>query len=111
MEIPPDLVSAAIHAPFVTALPVIIHDDALVISVEDAVVVLAVADIAIVVGNDGAVLAAAFGLTAGVAGISVAPDVGIAIVSRFDSTFCWFDAIGFDNGIDGFANKAFYTFV
>ena len=111
MEIPPDLVSAAIHAPFVTVLPVIIHDDALVISVEDAVVVLAVADIAIVVGNDGAVWAAAFVFTAAIGNISVAPEVGIAVVSRFDSTFCGFAAIGFDNGIDGSANKAFHTCV
>ena len=103
--------STAIHAPFVAVLPVIIHDDALVISVEDAVLVLAVADIAIVVGNDGAVLAAAFVFTAAVGNISIAPEVGIAIVSGFDSTFCWFDAIGFDNGIDGFANKAFHTCV
>ena len=101
--------SAAIHAPFVAVLPIIIHDDALVISVEDAVLVLAVADVAIVVGNDGAVLTAAFVFTAAVGVISIAPEVGIAVVFRFDSTFCGFDAIGFDNCIDGFANKAFHT--
>ena len=103
--------STAIHAPFVAVLPIIIHDDALVISVEDTVLVLAVADVAIVVGNDGAVLTAAFVFTATIGVISIAPEVGIAIVSRFDSTFCWFYTIGFDNGIDGFANKAFHTCV
>ena len=103
--------SAAIHTPFVAVLPIIIHDDTLVISVEYAVFVLAVADVAIVVGNDGAVLTAAFVFTAAVGVVSVAPEVGVAIVSRFDSTFCWFDAIGFDNGIYRFANKAFHTCV
>ena len=101
--------SAAIHTPFVAVLPIIIHDDTLVISVEDAVLVLAVADVAIVVGNDGTVLTAAFVFTAAVGVISIAPEVGIAVVFRFDPTLCGFDAIGFDNGIDGFANKAFHT--
>ena len=110
-EIPADLVSTAIHAPFVAVLPIIIHDDALVISVEDTVLVLAVADVAIVVGNDGAVLTAAFVFTAAVGVISIAPEVGIAVIFRFDSTFCGFDAIGFDNGIYRFANKAFHTCV
>ena len=101
--------SAAIHAPFVAVLPIIIHDDALIVSVENAVLVLSVADVAIVVGNDGTVLTAAFVFTAAVGVISIAPKVGIAVVFRFDSTFCGFDAIGFDNCIDGFANKAFHT--
>ena len=103
--------SAAIHTPFVAVLPIIIHDDTLVISVEDAVLVLSVADVAIVVGNDGSVLAAAFVFTSSVGIVGIAPEVGIAVVFRFDSTFCGFDAIGFDNGIDGFANKAFHTCV
>ena len=103
--------STAIHAPFVAVLPIIIYDDALIVSVENAVLVLSVADVAIVVGNDGPILAAAFVFTSSVGVVGIAPEVGIAIVSRFNSTFCRFDAIGFDNGIDGFANKAFHTCV
>ena len=103
--------STTIHAPFIAVLPIIIYDDALIVSVENAVLVLSVADVAIVVGNDGSVLAAAFVFTSSVGIVGIAPEVGIAVVFRFDSTFCGFDAIGFDNGIDRFADETFHTFV
>ena len=103
--------STAIYAPFIAVLPIIIYDDALIVSVEDAVLVLSVADVAIVVGNDGSVLAAAFVFTSSVGIVGIAPEVGIAVVFRFDSTFWGFDAIGFDNGIDRFADETFHTFV
>ena len=82
------MVSAAIHAPFIAVLPIIIYDDALIVSVEDAVLVLSVADVAIVVGNDGSVLAAAFVFTSSVGIVGIAPEVGIAVVFRFYSTIC-----------------------
>ena len=103
--------STAIYAPFIAVLPIIIYDDALIVSVENAVLVLSVADVAIVVGNDGPILAAAFVFTSSVGVVGIAPEVGIAVVFRFDSTFCGFYAIGFDNGIDRFADETFHTFV
>ncbi len=103
--------STAIYAPFIAVLPIIIYDDALIVSVENAVLVLSVADVAIVVGNDGPILAAAFVFTSSVGVVGIAPEVGIAVVFRFDSTFCGFDAIEFDNGIDRFADETFHTFV
>ena len=105
------MVSTAIYAPFIAVLPIIIYDDALIVSVENAVLVLSVADVAIVVGNDGPILAAAFVFTSSVGVVGIAPEVGIAVVFRFDSTFCGFDAIEFDNGIDRFADETFHTFV
>ena len=101
----------AVNPPFLGVFPAVVHHDVVGVGVVGLVEIAPVADIAIVVGNDGPILAAAFVFTSSVGVVGIAPEVGIAVVFRFDSTFCGFDAIEFDNGIDRFADETFHTFV
>ena len=87
----------------------IIDDDAFRIGEKGAVAVLAIADVAVIVGDDGAVLAAALVFaTAGVI-VGESPEIGIAVLAHSFAGDVGFAAVAFLNNIDGFADIAFHT--
>ena len=87
----------------------IIDDDAFRIGEKGAVAVLSVADVAVIIGDDGAVLAAALVFVA--AGIIVGepPEIGIAVFAHFDAFSVGRAAVAFVNDIDRFADIAFHA--
>ena len=87
----------------------IIDDDAFRIGEKGAVAVLAVADVAVIVGDDGAVLAAALVFLAAGVIVGETPEIGIAVFAHFDACSVGRAAIAFVNDIDGFADIAFHA--
>ena len=87
----------------------IIDDDAFRIGEKGAVAVLAVADVAVIVGDDGAVLAAALVFAAAGVIVGEPPEIGIAVFAHFDAFSVGRAAVAFVNDIDGFADIAFHT--
>lgn len=87
----------------------IIDDDAFRIGEEGAVAVLAVADVAVIVGDDGAVLAAALVFVAAGVIVGETPEIGIAVFAHFDAFSVGRAAVVFVNDIDGFADIAFHA--
>ena len=87
----------------------VIDDDAFRIGEKGAVAVLAVADVTVIIGDDGAVLAAALVFaTAGVI-VGESPEIGIAVLAHFFAGDIGFAAIAFVNNINGFADIAFHA--
>ena len=87
----------------------IIDDDAFRIGEKGAVTVLAVADIAVIIGDDGAVLAAALVFAAAGVIVGESPEIGIAVLAYSFASNIGFTAVAFVNNIDGFADIAFHT--
>ena len=87
----------------------IIDDDAFRIGEKGAVAVLAVADVAVIVGDDGAVLATALVFAAARVIVGKPPEIGIAVFAHFDAFSVRRAAVAFVNDIDGFADIAFHT--
>jgi len=88
---------------------VVIDDDAFRIGKKGAVAVLAVADVAVIVGDDGAVLAAALVFAAAGVIVGETPEIGIAVFAHSFAGDVGFAAVAFVNDIDGFADIAFHT--
>ena len=87
----------------------IIDDDAFRIGEKGAVAVLAVADAAVIVGDDGAVLAATLVFLAAGVIVGETPEIGIAVFAHLDACSVGRAAVAFVNDIDGFADIAFHT--
>ena len=87
----------------------IIDDDAFRIGEKGAVAVLAVADVAVIIGDDGAVLAAALVFLATGVIVGETPEIGIAVFAHFDAFSVGRAAVAFVNDIDGFADISFHT--
>ena len=87
----------------------IIDDDAFRIGEKGAVTVLSVADVAVIVGDDGAVLAAALVFAATGVIVGKPPEIGIAVFAHLDACSVGRAAVAFVNDIDGFADIAFHT--
>ena len=87
----------------------IIDDDAFRIGEKGAVAVLAVADVAVIIGDDGAVLAAALVFAAARVIVGETPEIGIAVFAHLDACSVGRAAVAFVNDIDGFADIAFHT--
>ena len=87
----------------------IIDDDAFRIGEEGAVAVLAVADVAVIIGDDGAVLAAALVFLAAGVIVGETPEIGIAVLAHSFAGDVGFAAVAFVNNIDGFADIAFHA--
>ena len=101
----------AVNPPFLGVFPAVVHHDVVGVGVVGLVEIAPVADIAIVVGNDGAVLATAFGLTAGVAGAVVFIGVGIAVVAYSAAAGIRLAAVFAEHFVDVLANLAFHVVV
>ena len=67
----------------------IIDDDAFRIGEKGAVAVLAVADVAVIVGDDGAVLAATLVFLAAGVIVGETPEIGIAVFAHLDACSVW----------------------
>ena len=87
----------------------IIDDDAFRIGEKGAVAVLAVADVAVIIGDDGAVLAATLVFLAAGVIVGETPERGIAVLAHSFAGDVGFAAVAFVNNIDGFADIAFHT--
>ena len=87
----------------------VIDDDAFRIGEKGAVAVLAVADVAVIIGDDGAVLAATLVFLAAGVIVGETPKIGIAVFANFDAFSVGRAAVAFVNDIDGFADIAFHT--
>ena len=87
----------------------IIDDDAFRIGEKGAVAVLAVADVTVIVGDDGAVLAAALVFAAAGVIVGKLPEIGIAVFAHFDAFSVGRAAVAFVNDINGFADIAFHA--
>ena len=87
----------------------VIDDDAFRIGKKGAVAVLAVADVAVIIGDDGAVLAAALVFAAARVIVGETPKIGIAVFANFDAFSVGRAAVAFVNDIDGFADIAFHA--
>ena len=87
----------------------IIDDNAFRIGEKGAVAVLAVADVAVIIGDDGAVLAAALVFAAARVIVGETPEIGISVFAHFDALSVGRAAITFVNNINGFADIAFHT--
>ena len=87
----------------------IIDDDAFRIGEKGAVAVLAVADVTVIIGDDGAVLAAALVFLAAGVIVGETPEIGIAVFAHLDACSVGRAAVAFVNDIDGFADIAFHT--
>ena len=87
----------------------IIDDNAFRIGEKGAVAVLAVADVAVIIGDDGAVLAAALVFAAARVIVGETPEIGISVFAHFDALSVGFAAVAFVNNINGFADIAFHT--
>ena len=87
----------------------VIDDDAFRIGEKGAVAVLAVADVAVIVGDDGTVLAAALVFAAAGVIVGESPEIGIAVLAHSFAGDVGFAAIAFVNNINGFADIAFHA--
>ena len=87
----------------------IIDDDAFRIGEKGAVAVLAVTDVAVIIGDDGAVLAAALVFAAARVIVGESPEIGIAVLAYSFASDIGFTAVAFVNNIDGFADIAFHA--
>ena len=87
----------------------IIDDDAFRIGEKGAVAVLAVTDVAVIIGDDGAVLAAALVFAAAGVIVGESPEIGIAVLAYSFASDIGFTAVAFVNNIDGFADIAFHA--
>ena len=87
----------------------IIDDDAFRIGEKGTVAVLSVADVAVIVGDDGAVLAAALVFAAAGVIVGESPEIGIAVLAYSFASDIGFTAVAFVNNIDGFADIAFHA--
>ena len=87
----------------------VIDDDAFRIGEKGAVAVLAVADVTVIVGDDGAVLAAALVFAAARVIVGETPEIGIAVFAHLDACSVGRAAVAFVNNIDGFADIAFHA--
>ena len=87
----------------------IIDDDAFRIGEKGAVAVLAVADVTVIIGDDGAVLAAALVFAATGIIVGETPEIGISVLAHSFAGDVGFAAVAFLNNIDGFADIAFHT--
>ena len=87
----------------------VIDDDAFRIGEKGAVAVLAVADVTVIVGDDGAVLAAALVFAAARVIVGESPEIGIAVFAHLDACSVGRAAVAFVNNIDGFADIAFHA--
>ena len=87
----------------------IIDDDAFRIGEKGAVAVLAVTDVAVIIGDDEAVLAAALVFAAARVIVGETPEIGIAVLAHSFAGDVGFAAVAFVNNIDGFADIAFHA--
>ena len=87
----------------------IIDDDAFRIGEKGAVAVLAVADVAVIVGDNGAVLAAALVFAAARVIVGETPEIGISVLAHSFAGDVGFAAVTFVNNINGFADIAFHA--
>ena len=87
----------------------IIDDDAFRIGKEGAVAVLSVADVAVIVDDDGAVLAAALVFAAAGVIVGETPEIGITVFAHLDAFSVGGATVAFVNNIDGFADIAFHA--
>ena len=87
----------------------IIDDDAFRIGEKGAVAVLAVADVAVIIGDDRTVLAAALVFAAARVIVGETPEIGIAVFAHLDACSVGRAAVAFVNNIDGFADIAFHA--
>ena len=87
----------------------VIDDDAFRIGEKGAVAVLAVADVAVIVGDDGAVLATALVFAATGVIVGETPEIGISVLAHSFAGNVGFAAVAFVNNINGFADIAFHA--
>ena len=87
----------------------VIDDDAFRIGEKGAVAVLAVADVAVIIGDDGAVLAAALVFAAAGVIVGETPEIGISVLAHSFAGDVGRAAVAFVNNIDGFADIAFHA--
>ncbi len=87
----------------------IIDDDAFRIGEKGTVAVLAVADVAVIIGDDRTVLAAALVFAAARVIVGETPEIGIAVLAHSFAGDVGFAAVAFVNNIDGFADIAFHA--
>lgn len=87
----------------------VIDDDAFRIGEKGAVAVLAVADVAVIIGDDGAVLATALVFAAARVIVGESPEIGIAVLAHSFAGDIGFAAVAFVNNINGFADIAFHA--
>ena len=87
----------------------IIDDDAFRIGEKGAVAVLAVADVAVIVGDNGAVLAATLVFLAAGVIVGETPEIGISVLAHSFAGDVGFAAVTFVNNINGFADIAFHA--
>ena len=87
----------------------VIDDDAFRIGEKGAVAVLAVADVAVIIGDDRTVLAAALVFVAAGVIVGETPEIGIAVLAHSFAGDIGFAAVAFVNNIDGFADIAFHA--